>query len=329
MGVSSLYNNEWNKGGWTQTTGDWEEKASAFGVNASHTYLSAKAAKFGYTLIWDIPKNNSNSTYLALPLPSSFTDSLSANWSTKEWDIGDRNIRQTQTAGNNHPGFQSPPSMHDLRAGSAVATFDNVRKASEEGYAAHLSNVVGVAPNANEAAVFTGHSLESFTMSFTIVPLSEDEYRSFAKAIKFLITESTARLESNKAYWNVPVSFKMKMLGPSTADTGFFSKTGQFLLNPLSTMARTIIDKATNEQKLRAGGVEAGKVALGKPVEFYSRPPFKIKKISTNFTDTGLMKFHHKNAELTSYSVEIECMDAQMIERTHREDNLFLGVGKI
>jgi hypothetical protein len=236
---------------------------------------------------------------LELPLPTDLKDSFSAKWSASNYNSIIDNVvnegRAKYEQGNGmlsilgsslKAGFETAKSkITDTLVSSIVSAVPGV---TETDVKIGLQRLGNAAVNNNESLYFEGHTIESFQITFAVVPLNASYYNNVVNNLKIIQQYATANLEENNTYWTIPHSFGIEVFAPA------------------------------NQPANQEGG--SGK----NPIKFYTREPFKIKNMITDFNISGMPTFH-QGGELTKFSVQFDCIDIAPITRKKKQSFSYFG----
>ncbi|MDR2407701.1 MAG: hypothetical protein LBE13_06285 [Bacteroidales bacterium] len=185
---------------------------------------------------------------LQLPLPSDLQDMFNAKWSSSPFDkIVENAIKVemgTQDYKNNFAGFDLWTSnMNNFIENSFSSLTKSIGDAINRqlgGSEANIEHVQqrmwGGATNNNDSIFFEGHSIDSFTLSFDIIPLNKDYYEAVTRILKAMILDASADLSLGESYWSIPGNFSIRIYVPNgTSEPTLFYQRDFFKIKSINT----------------------------------------------------------------------------------------------
>jgi hypothetical protein len=188
---------------------------------------------------------------LQLPLPSDLQDMFSAKWNSSPFDkfvensvrwFTDETIHEEATK-----KYDWSKSMSDMIESGikglvkGIADAGNRQLGGSEANIEHImQRQIGSATNNNDSIFFEGHGIDSFTLSFDIVPLNKSYYDSVTKILKAIILDASADLSSGQAYWSIPGNFSIRIYVPNESGTPtLFYQRNYFKIKSINTNFNT------------------------------------------------------------------------------------------
>jgi hypothetical protein len=244
-----------------------------YSFNAEHHILSLDGNdnfygdKFGFTMlssysntpIKESGKSGTDRTtnrgsllqVLQLPLPNNLNDITVAKWSSSPYSLISQNAVNiidtavvSQFTGNTlkESGAWTKDVKNLLQNQLSTLTKDlsdevlSLLGGNKGDAEISIQKIAGAATNNNDTIFFEGHGVESFSLSFDIVPLNKLYYEKATTILKHIILNSSADFTDGETqtYWNIPGNFKINVFVPTKDGVKEFYTRSDFKIKSIA-----------------------------------------------------------------------------------------------